>query len=341
MSAKKRVRGRNRCQPRIYGSLWWLTDGDRTRPKDDWLRELDAMQAVGMNTLLFNGTQHHLEWLTIHPEEDRLDWLLGEMDRRGMQAILETYTGHLWYADWDKQREIGGNQEVISELWSRYRKHGSFRTFYIGYEIYLVWREQSCWIRDLYAAIVDLCRKDAPGTKVIISPFFILDDQKRLGNFQYAEPEEYAAWWTETLRLSGIDIIALQDSGEHLSFYTVEQRRPFLAAVQWACAKTGKEFWVNVETGHLQCEGWEDYLRDYNCSVNDPKTQEAWCAVPQDMLEAKLRLAAQYGTRIITWGYQQYFSPSEAWTGNTNLNNLAAYEIYHDYVRSLSIHSNP
>ncbi len=298
------------------------------------------MQAAGLETLLLNGIQHHLQWLEDHPDSDRLDWLLGELDRRGMQAILETYTGHLWYGDWDLEREIAGNQKVISELGRRYGKHPSLYGLYIGYEIYLVWGKQSRWIRELYTAITALCREATPHAKVAISPFFIFDDQKRLGDFRYAQPEEYEAWWTETLRQSGIDILALQDSGEHLSFTSIEQRRPFLAAVQRACANAEKTFWVNVETGHLRCEDWTAYLRDFNCPVNDPKTQKAWEAVPQERLEAKLRLAAQYGERIITWGYQQYLSPTGAWTGKPSQETLKAYQAYREYFASLNTNVN-
>lgn len=298
------------------------------------------MQAAGLETLLLNGIQHHLQGLEDHAGDDRLDWPLGELDRRGMTAILETYTGHLWYGDWNLEREIDGNRKVISELGRRYGKHPSFYGFYIGYEIYLVWGEQSQWIRKLYTAIAALCRKVAPDKKVAISPFFILDDRKRLGSFRYAQPEEYEAWWTETLRQSGIDILALQDSGEHISFYTIEQRRPFLAAGRQACTNAGKTFWVNVETGHLRCENWTAYLRDFNCPVNDPKTQNAWEAVPQESLEAKLRLAAQYGERIITWGYQQYLSPTGAWTGNPSQESLAAYQAYRNYFDSLRTNTN-
>ncbi len=48
---------------------------------------------------------------------------------------------------------------------------------------------------------------------------------------------------------TGIDILMLQDSGEHLAFFTIEQREPFFNSVAKACHNAGAQFWVNVETG--------------------------------------------------------------------------------------------
>lgn len=51
------------------------------------------------------------------------------------------------------------------------------------------------------------------------------DRDKVLGDFRHAEPAEYTAWWEDVLAASAIDILALKDSGEHLSCWTEEYRR--------------------------------------------------------------------------------------------------------------------
>src|SRR5690606_19487715 len=133
-----------------------------------------------------------------------------------------------------------------------------------------------------------------------------------LGNYRWASPEEYEEFWTETLRQAPIDIVALQDSGEHLSFYTAEDRRPFFQAMKAACDAAGKTLWANVETGELHVDGYEDYVERFGIKthVNDAKTQPYWRGVPVDHLKMKLDVAGEFSPRAITWGYREFIRPS-------------------------------
>ncbi len=107
----------------------------------------------------------------------------------------------------------------------------------------------------------------APRKPVTLSPFFILDREKVFGDFRYATPEEYAQFWTGLIRRSGFDIIMLQDSGEHFSYVTNEQRRPFFAAMQSACMAAGAGLWGNVETAEFECPSIEEYVADTGVST--------------------------------------------------------------------------
>ena len=49
------------------------------------------------------------------------------------------------------------------------------------------------------------------------------------------------------IRRSGADIIMLQDSGEHFSYVTNKQRRPFFDAMHQACRASSAKLWGNVE----------------------------------------------------------------------------------------------
>ena len=60
---------------------------------------------------------------------------------------------------------------------------------------------------------------------VTISPFFLLD-KDGLRGFEYLAPSEYEEWWGTTLSETGIDILMLQDSGEHRLF-SLTERAPF------------------------------------------------------------------------------------------------------------------
>jgi len=146
----------------------------------------------------------------------------------------------------------------------------------------------------------------------MISPFFILDQAGYLGSFRRASPAEYEQFWTSLLARTQVDIVALQDSGEHLSCYTLDQRRPFLAAMKTACASAHKKFWVNLEVAELRVESLAAYTNrfGYKTHVNDPRTAVAWRGVAPNKLRQKLELAAEYTDTAISWGYQQFVRPS-------------------------------
>ena len=156
-----------------------------------------------------------------------------------------------------------------------------------------------------------MCKRKTPGKRVMLSPFFIVDRDGWLGSFRYATPQEYESFWAELLAQTQIDIVALQDSGEHLSFYTAEDRRPFLRAMRRACDRADKQFWVNIETGELDVASYEDYARRFGrkTHVNDPKTQAFWRLVPPEILQNKIRLAHEFADTAITWGYREYWDP--------------------------------
>jgi hypothetical protein len=140
----------------------------------------------------------------------------------------------------------------------------------------------------------------------------------------YQPPELYAAWWEETLRQTKIDVLMLQDSGgEHLGFFSLADREPFLAAVRTACNKAGAHFWANVETAEADVADWEDFI----AKERDKKVP--WRCVPIDRLAGKLELASRYGEEIVNWGYFPYMaSPSGA--EPTPLQR-AAYDAYREY----------
>ena len=139
-----------------------------------------------------------------------------------------------------------------------------------------------------------------------------MDQAGYLGSYRWASPAEYQQFWTALLQQTQVDIVALQDSGEHLSCYTLDQRRPFLGAMKSACDAAHKKFWVNIEVGELNVASLSDYTNrfGYKTHVNDPKTAMAWRGVAPDKLRHKLELAGEYTDTAISWGYQQFIRPT-------------------------------
>lgn len=310
LSAGCATANHSNARAHLAGVLWWLSPVDAARGVDAWQEDLDALDALGMNLLIFTGPYAGVE--PAAGEADPFDALLGEFDRRGMRVYLSTMQAPAWWTVADTAPEIARARERIASLERRYGAHPSFEGFYIPYECYCMWGAAAEIPKQLYAGVSAACKEIAPDKKTMISPFFILDEQQLLGDFRWATPQEYELFWTEILRASAIDTVALQDSGEHLSCYTFEEREPFFAAMRAACNETDTAMWANVETGELNVASLEDYVArfGFRTHVNDPKTAPFWRGVPGEKLVAKLRFARPYARTAITWGYREFARPS-------------------------------
>ena len=234
------------------------------------------------------------------------------------------------------------SDRYIAAYYQKYGEHDSFWGWYLNNEINPIENsdvEQSAYWRSVWKSVVDKCHEVAPQSKVTISPFFLLDKQSLRG-FKYLEPSEYEEWWYHTMQDAGIDILMLQDSGaEHLSFYTLEDRRPFFEAFARACRRAGKEFWVNVESGQVVARDWPHALQ------MEKDFQRAWAFTDIDWLKQKLELAAAYGTGIVNWGYYPLMNPMERHSSLTQQDvdgqpvdlsqRKANYEAYKAYVETV------
>lgn len=311
---------------RLVGTLWWVTEPDAHRPVTKWRKDLDELEALGMDLLVLNGP-FVAERLAEHTP-DPMCALFEELDRRGMRVYLDTLAAPQWWTLDDPAAEVARASARLAELEARYGRFACFEGFYIPYETYACWGESAELVRTLYAEVSACCKRVSPERKVMISPFFILDEQGILGDFRWATPEEYEAFWTETLTGTGIDIVALQDSGEHLSYYEMDDRLPFFRAMKSACEAANVDLWANVETGELHVRGPKEYVERFGekTHVNDPKTAPHWRGVPADKLLRKLRLAGRFTDTAITWGYREYVRPSRS---------PAAAELYLDYYLAL------
>lgn len=297
-------------QARLVGTLWWMSPKDLNRPITAWQTELDQLQALGLRLLVLNGP-----FVGENPPAgtpDPLEAFFAEADRRGLSIYVDTLAAPNWWTLTDPATEIARARTRVEALARRYGKHPSFTGWYLPYELYVMWDAPAELIAALYRDISTACKQVSPDKPVMISPFFILDQAGYLGSFRWAAPAEYQQFWTALLQQTQVDIVALQDSGEHLSCYTMDERRPFLAAMKAACATAHKKFWVNIEVGELGVESLSAYTNrfGYKTSVNDPRTTAAWRGIAPDKLRQKLELAGDYTDTAISWGYQQFIRPA-------------------------------
>ena len=315
----------NHGRAKLAGVLWWIGPADAARPVSAWQDDLDALDALGMDTIIFISPHAGAK---PDGDTDLFDAFLGEMDRRGMRVYLCTQQPAAWWTLPDPAPELARATAHVQDLVARYGRHESFTGFYIPYECYVMWGDAAVLTKRLYREVASACKAADPSRHTLISPFFILDDRGVLGDFRWATPQEYRAFWEDILRGSDIDTVALQDSGEHLACYTLEQRAPFFEAMKGACDATGKTLWANVETGELNVTSMEDYVARFGAKthVNDPKTAPFWRGVPAEKLLEKLAFCRRYTRTAVTWGYAEFVRPT---------NGPMSAELYLDYYRAL------
>ena len=301
---------------------------------EGWRREMDDERRIGSNLLWLSHVRPALD----ETEADTLQDVFDVCEERNMGIIIETGHTPNWYGHRDLDREINEVREVCTMLAERYGEHPAFYAWYLHHEIYVAYDDFGAYIDELFPAMVEECNKALPDKPVTLSPFFILDRDQVFGDFRYAEPEEYQEYWTQLIRRSGLDIIMLQDSGEHFSYVTMEQRRPFFEAMQAACKESGATFWGNVETAEMVIESIDAYKERYGRVHHSTVTDLPWRNVPIDRLEQKLRLAAEYAENIVSWGYYQFGRPSldpeeHTWAGRPVVGPIGKewYEQYREY----------
>ncbi len=310
-------------QPRIRGTLWWLTPEDpATWTEARLAAAIDTQQAAGFDVL----------WVLNTPQlRDKASGMLDDLytlaDARGMKVIVDLPRGG-WYGE--TPADVLGQTlaSYATHFATQFGAHSSFFGWYLNHEINPIAPDdtaQDAYWRTVWKTATEACHAAKPGSVVTISPFFLLDEPRRRG-FVYLTPEQYGTWWCETLRVTGIDILMLQDSGEHLSFFTLAQREPFWYATAAACRLAGKQFWLNVESGEAVTSDWEDFLK----RSGTPSLQ--WRFTSMDWLAQKLEHAACYADGIINWGYFPYMDP-EPLPGAELPGQKEAYDAYLNYSR--------
>lgn len=317
-----------RTPPLMRGTLWWVTH----MAYADWSRAqfeeaIQAQRAIGFDVL----------WILNSPEllrrkesgdaaqRDFLAMIYEIADQKGMHVIADLPRGG-WYGQTSADDMISELSGFATRLHARYGGHPSFYGWYLNHEINPIPPdavEESAFWRRVWKDVSDTCHRLAPGSVVTISPFFLFDEARKRG-FVYLNPTQYGEWWCETLKETGIDILMLQDSGEHLAFFTIEQREPFFAAAADACRQAGAQFWVNVETGEADIPDWDTYLR------REQEKNVPWRVTPIDWLERKLGLASRYADSIINWGYFPFMDPMPP-PGKENPGAKDAYAAYKAY----------
>ena len=318
--------------PLIQGTLWVLPRTCAQWNRGQFEAAIQAQRDVGFRLLWLLNTP---SFAPTADGTDVVDTIYSIADAAGMKVIVDLPQGG-WYGKASAEDVIAKVTRAAQDLHQRYGAHTSFYGWYLNYEINPIRPDgvvETAYWRQVWKAITDQCHRLAPGSVVTISPFFLLDDTSRRG-FVYLTPEQYATWWHDTLKETRIDVLMLQDSGEHLAFFTLEQREPFWRAVAKATREAGAQFWLNVETGEADVKAWDEYL------ALEAQKRIPWRFTPMPWLEQKLQLAAQCSDGIVNWGYFPFMDPHRTGTdtsfGGTPEQAQAAYNAYQAYYQEQS-----
>ena len=325
-----------RTAPLIRGAFW-IVPCNSAITRERFEQIIQAQCDVGFNRLwIINSPELFAEALrndAAGKPYDPLDLIFQIADQKHLRVMVALPQGG-WYGKAKAEDVIDIVGAYVRDIHARYGKHPSLWGWYLNYEISPVSpddAEQSAWWRKVWREEVKTCHQTRPGSIVTISPFFLLDDQRRRG-FVYLTPSQYAAWWGETLKQTGIDVLMLQDSGEHLGFFTLQQREPFWAAVAEACARAGARFWLNVESGEMDVADWEQAVSLERQNAKIYESLVGFHFTPIEKLIRKLELASRYADEIINWGYFPFMASEDG--GKETDQQRAAYRAYQTYYES-------
>lgn len=263
---------------------------------------------------------------------DVLEIIYSIADKKGMKVISDlNMDGGAWYGKISADEMAGKMKGYASLYHARYGMHKSFWGWYLNNEINPIStteKGKSAFWRKVWKAAIDECHRIRPGSMVTVSPFFLLDKDGLWGEHhppaewgEHHPPAEYEEWWAVTLAETGIDILMLQDSGQHLGFFTLAEREPFFAAFARACERAGSKLWLNVETGQVDAADWPEAIA---MEKSGPKK---WEFTEMGWLAQKLELAARYGEGIINWGYYPFMNPDPMSAGICGKNEVDGQKV--------------
>lgn len=262
---------------------------------DQWRDDLDNMQSVGIDTLVFIRSGYGQR--TIFPsdcfgtkyEDDLLGFILDEAAKRNMKVMVGLYLSTLSWHNGDAKTEIELNRRFINEIWAKYGDRPAFKGWYIPQET----SHDVFNITDVMKGLSYLCKEKAPNLPVLISPFF---GAEAPNNFTV---ERHIEEWDSIFQRCGenIDICAFQDGT-----VSMDKMRDFYIATKNLCKEYNIAHWVNTET----------FERD---------VRRMYLPIPFPVLKQKLELHKEYAEKILTFEFSHFLSPQSIYPSAKNLFN--------------------
>ncbi len=302
---------------RVTGAFLQLTPANASNDQATWDSQLEAMRAIGMDTLVVQYVASDDDYYyptTIGGAKsspvDVVRHVLDSARRSEIRVFLGLQLdGSFWRGKLDLKKRVQQNSATLDELCQRYGSSPAFAGWYIPEEIDDLTPGRSyanSLLQYLSQITVQAHRKT--GLPVMISPYF---GQKPDGH-------AYARWWDEVALPSvDVDIVALQDGvGTHRT--TVAESREVFAALAPVMKRHGVAFWANNEC--------------FNQTHGSPVDDREWSAQPTDIgtFVRQVQAMSPFVEKSITFEFCHYLDPKRSKTSR------ALYRGYQNYIRHRS-----
>lgn len=291
--------------------------------------ELDRMKNVGIRLIIPDSTFKDIAYYPSQiiegreGEGDAVGTILNEAGKREMEVLISLphfdYSW-VWTFGADTDAFLRKVNPVIEELHTLFGERPAFAGWYIPYELcdaFLGNASHRQKTATAFKGMIDTCHRLAPGKPVMISPYFTTN---------LPDPE-FKKIWSDVIRTSGVDILAMQDSVGALNVSGTEtlrmqHLRHYIHLIADICESVGTEFWWNVET--------------FRQTHGTPIDTQGWSAVTSDFERVKLQTiyAAERANKIIQFDFPHYFSPGYPNAAIAE-RNKPFYEAYKKWFESL------
>ena len=268
---------------------------------DDWARDFDAMQAVGIDTVVlircgyrrratFESRVLREQMGAFPVHEDLVDLFLTHAERCGMAFYFGTYDSGTHWTNGRYQQEADLNKALADEVVARYGDRAAFKGWYISHEIDAFDEGVMTVYEDLAAHLRAL--RDQP---VFISPY--IRGVKQFGDDAISLADHAASWERAFARLEGlVDVVAFQDGNVPLG-----ELPAYLAANRRLASARGLTSWSNVES----------FGRDVHFKFPP---------IDHRVLRYKMEQAHAAGVdKLITFEFSHFMSPHSIYPAARNL----------------------
>ncbi|MFH1476230.1 MAG: DUF4434 domain-containing protein [Verrucomicrobiota bacterium] len=278
--------------------------------RNDWRRQFDVMQAMGMDTVVIirvgevDSAMYKSKVMntTIYEEDDLVELMFNEADRTGLKLYLGLYdTEYHWQRnDWDA--EVAINKRLIEELWDKHKHHKSFYGWYITHEGMMEQHMPKIW-----KPLIQKIKTYDSKKKILVSP--------RYGGEKWYRGDSSKLCLTPELHYKHFDYIfgemdGLIDYAAFMDGHTAfKSLAGFVEATHKICKRHKVGFWSNLEA----------FDRDQQ-NMRFPPIE--WMK-----MRFKLEVVQPYVEKIIAFEASKFLSPYSMFISARNL-----YERYLEYI---------
>ena len=326
----------------LSGVFLSMYEQDVTFSAARWATELDAMHAVGINTIIVgesasntwpnysiphprpNSTAERVRVQAFWPTKlastvpgytmlptgyQPLEHILTAADARGMMVIIGNadvpWVDQGGEQDWKMQAVL--SHAILDELWELYSAHASLVGFYNAVELSCDVRNEKLGLQiaaEMFGPFADHVKSLRPSLRAVTSPYY------RPAN--YTDPHttqmtagQWAGFWGQVLsNASNFDTVAPQDGvgAGHNNLTTV---KAYLGALAEVTKELNRTLWSNVElfAPSAACPAGTSYC-PASCADRRP--------APFARVEAQMELEAAIadGGFLVAYEWHAYLSPT-------------------------------